>query len=285
MRSSPYADLSRPPLHEESLRRALVRPGELWSAIHVVPETGSTNADLIAAARHGEPHGSVLVAERQTAGRGRLDRPWLAPAQAAITMSVLLRPGEQVPPARLGWLPLLAGVALAETISRLGEVGAVLKWPNDLLVRTDGGEDDFGKCAGVLAEVSGDAVVIGVGLNVAQRADELPAPTGAGAYPPTSLALVAAACTDRDPLLRALLRRLAEWYDGFVTAGGDPDGSGLRAAYRERSHTVSRPLVVALPGGELVRGVATDVDIDGRLVVDTAQGARPLAAGDVLRVR
>ena len=283
MGSSPYADLSRPPLREDTLRQALVRPGGMWSAVRVVRETGSTNADLAAAARAGEPGGAVLVAERQGAGRGRLDRSWVAPAQASITMSVLLRPA--VPPAQLGWLPLLAGVSLAEEVGRLGLVDAALKWPNDLLARPEKSDTDYGKCAGVLAEAVDGAVVIGIGLNVNQRADELPGQPDPRAFPPTSLALLGAACTDRDPLVRAILRGLSTWYQRWLDAGGNADASGLREAYRGLCRTIGAEVAVAVPGGEVVRGIAVDVDIEGRLVVDTPGGQRSLAAGDVLRVR
>jgi BirA family transcriptional regulator, biotin operon repressor / biotin---[acetyl-CoA-carboxylase] ligase len=283
MGSSPYVDLSRPPLREDSLRRALVRPGGTWSAVRVVRETGSTNADLVAAAQAGEPAGSVLVAERQGAGRGRMDRSWVAPAQASITMSVLLRPA--VPAAQFGWLPLLAGVALAEEVGRLGRLDAALKWPNDLLVRPEKADSDYGKCAGVLAEAVGNAVIIGVGLNVNQRADELPGQPDPRAYPPTSLALLGSACIDRDPLVRAILRGLSTWYQRWLEAAGDPEASGLHEAYRGLCRTIGTEVAVAVPGGEVVRGNAVDVDAEGRLVVETPAGRRSLAAGDVLRVR
>jgi len=91
--------------------------------------------------------------------------------------------------------------------------------------------------------------------------------------------------TDRDPLLRAVLRRLADWYQRWVEAGGDPDASGLRAAYRDCCVTLGAEVTVALPAGDPVTGYAVDVDVDGRLVLRTASGERALAAGDVLRVR
>jgi BirA family biotin operon repressor/biotin-[acetyl-CoA-carboxylase] ligase len=207
MSSSPYANLSRPPLHEAGLRRALLVDGGLWTELRVVAETGSTNADVAEDARAGADEGLVLIAETQHAGRGRLDRRWEAPAQSSIMLSALVRP--VVPPVRLGWLPLLAGVALAESVGRIAVVDAGLKWPNDLLVRSMAGRDGYGKCAGVLAEAVGDGVVLGVGLNVTQRADELPPPVGAG-HPATSLELAGALCTDRDPLLRGLHRTLAD---------------------------------------------------------------------------
>jgi BirA family biotin operon repressor/biotin-[acetyl-CoA-carboxylase] ligase len=276
---SPYADLSRPPLSPVALRRALVVPGGLWTDLRVVAETGSTNADVMAAAQAGAPEGLVIVAEQQSAGRGRLDRRWQAPAQAALTLSVLLRPAA----GRVSWLPLLAGVALADAVGRLAEVEAALKWPNDLLVRLPGG--GWGKCAGILAEAGADAVVLGIGLNVLQRADELPPPLDPSAFPPTSLALAGATLSDRPPLLKALLRALADRYRVYQAAGGDPVESGLVEAYRERCATIGQPVTVSLPGGGQRRGQACDIDADGRLVIADGVGTHALAAGDVHHVR
>jgi BirA family biotin operon repressor/biotin-[acetyl-CoA-carboxylase] ligase len=286
---SPYTDLGRPPLREPALRRALVVPGGLWTDVRVVSETGSTNVDVAEAARAGAPEGLVLVAERQTAGRGRMGRAWLAPARAGITVSVLLRP--EVPAHRLGWVPLLVGVAAVEAVGRIAIVDTVLKWPNDVLARPATSDGPYGKCAGILAEGLPSAVVVGIGLNVSQRTDELPPPAPDAARPSssplaaTSLALVDAASTDRDPLLRAILRRLAEWYDRWRVADGDADACGLREAYRECCLTIGADVVVSRPGGDALRGRASDVDVDGRLVVATADGPRAVAAGDVHHVR
>ncbi|MBL7254842.1 biotin--[acetyl-CoA-carboxylase] ligase [Paractinoplanes lichenicola] len=282
--ASPFTDLDRPPLSERSLARALVTLGSLWSRVDVRAATASTNADVAAAAARGEPEGLVVVAEQQTAGRGRRDRQWTSPARAGLTVSVLLRPGQAdrerewaaLTPASFAWLPLLAGVALREAAERVAEVEAALKWPNDLLV---GG----GKCAGILAEVAGDAVVVGIGLNVTTRAEELPETTG---LPATSLKVAGAAVTDRDPLLRALLRGFASWYSGWREAGGDAEMSGLLAAYRRSCATIGKQVRVLLPAGEPLTGEATDVDRDGQLIVRTADGAvHRVSAGDVLHVR
>ncbi|MFV2120547.1 biotin--[acetyl-CoA-carboxylase] ligase [Streptomyces sp. Act-28] len=214
-----WSDLERPPLSAPALRRALLRPGSLWTSLDLVPTTGSTNTDLASRAA-GLPEGAVLVAEEQTAGRGRLDRVWSAPARSGLFFSVLLEP--DVPARHLAWLPLLTGVAVATALARAAGVDTALKWPNDLLVEV-GGEER--KTGGILAERAGDhGVVVGVGLNVTLRADELPVPTAG------SLALAGAVCTDRDPLLRAVLRSLEEWYGGWTAAGGDPSASGLQAA-------------------------------------------------------
>ena len=275
MPASPYSDLERPPLPGRSLERALLVPGGLWRRLEVKAETGSTNADVSAAARAGEPEGLIVIAEQQNAGRGRRDRDWVSPARAGLTLSVLLRPGE-VPNRNWGWLPLLAGVALQEAVQRIAEVDAALKWPNDLLVQD-------AKCAGILAEVAGDAVVLGIGLNVTTRVDELPATTGLAA---TSLQIAGAKSTDRDPLLKALLRGLARWYEGWRETGGDAELCGLLAAYRRGCSTIGRDVRVQLPVGEVLTGRATTVDTEGRLVIRTADGdEKRVSAGDVLHVR
>ncbi|MEV8513911.1 biotin--[acetyl-CoA-carboxylase] ligase [Dactylosporangium sp. NPDC051484] len=268
-----YSDLNRPPLHQAALRRALVVPGGFWTDLRIVDETASTNADVSTAAHDGAPEGLVIVAERQSAGRGRLGRQWQSPARAGLSLSLLLRP--RVPPARLGWLPLLAGVALAEAVRRVAGIDAYLKWPNDLLLRGDR------KTAGILAEVADDgAVVIGIGLNTTLREDELPRPDA------TSLALGGAASTDRDPLLRALLRATADWYARFTEHDGDPDASGLREAYVLHCGTIGRRVHVELPGGEELEGLAAGVDGDGRLQVTDRLGAvHAVAAGDVVHAR
>jgi BirA family biotin operon repressor/biotin-[acetyl-CoA-carboxylase] ligase len=268
--SSRWSDLDRPALDEAALAAALMRDSRLWRRLEVVPEIGSTNAELVAAAAQGAPEGSVLVAEHQGAGRGRLDRVWTSPPRAGITVSFLVRP--DVPAARRGWLPLLTGVALAESVGELTGVRASLKWPNDLLAL------DGRKLAGILAEASSGAVVVGVGLNVTTRADELP-PTG------TSLAQVLGAPVDRGPLLLAFLRAVERRYLAWVEALGDPIASGLATDYLAWCSTVGLDVVVTMPDGGTLEGRAEAVDWDGRLVVRTGEGPVELASGDVQHVR
>jgi BirA family biotin operon repressor/biotin-[acetyl-CoA-carboxylase] ligase len=271
-----WTDLERPPLDVAALRAALVAPAGDWASLDVVARTGSTNADLLVAARGGAADRSVLVAEQQDAGRGRHARTWTSPARAGLSMSVLLRT-TGVPLSVLGWLPLLAGVAVADAVQRLAEVEVTLKWPNDVLI-------DGRKLGGILAEVAATtpepAVVVGLGLNVSLRAEELPVPTA------TSLLLAEAACTDRDPLLRAVLRELAAREARWRSAGGDPVRSGLIADYRARCSTLGRTVVVTLPEGRALNGEAVDVDDMGRLVVRDAEGVQhSVSAGDVTHVR
>ncbi|MFF2020561.1 biotin--[acetyl-CoA-carboxylase] ligase [Streptomyces sp. NPDC058171] len=282
-----WSDLDRPPLNAAALRRALVRPDSLWTSLDVVRETGSTNSDLTAltarAARPGSlPEGAVLVAEAQHAARGRLDRRWSAPARSGLFVSVLLTPGDErrgaVPVERWGWIPLLAGVAVATALSRAAGVDTALKWPNDLLVTVDGEER---KAGGILAERAGDgSVVLGIGLNVSLTADELPVP-GAG-----SLLLAGARTTDRDPLLRAVLRSLEQWYGDWRAAGGDPVASGLQETYAAGCATLGRRVRALLPGEREVSGEAVALDGDGRLVIATDEGGlQSVGAGDIVHLR
>ena len=270
---------------DEGMLRAAV-PGGVWTAIDVVASTGSTNADLLAraVAAPDSPEGQVLVAEEQTAGRGRLGRTWTSVPGASLTFSVLLRPAS-VPPDRRGWLSLLAGVAVASAVRSVtggvaGDVGvdAMLKWPNDVLVGDR-------KLAGILIEQSpdGSAVVIGTGLNVATPAAALPvSPVG---LPATSLLLEGAAVS-RETLLLAILGQLANWYVAF-RADPDPVRTGLLAEYRRLSGTLGQTVRVELPVGRVVTGVATDIDLDGRLLIVGNPGDPPTAvsAGDVVHVR
>ncbi|MEU6677304.1 biotin--[acetyl-CoA-carboxylase] ligase [Streptomyces sp. NPDC046925] len=277
-----WSDLDRPPLNAASLRRALVRGG-LWTSLDVVPATGSTNTDLVARADE-LPEGAVLVAEEQSSGRGRLDRRWSAPPRSGLFFSVLLKPGDGVPIERWGWLPLLAGVAVATGLSGAAGVDTALKWPNDLLV-TVGGEER--KAGGILAERAGavgggggGGVVVGIGINVTLRAEELPVP-GAG-----SLALAGAATTDRDTVLRAVLRSLEQWYGDWRAAAGDPVASRLQETYAAGCATLGRKVRAELPGDRSITGEAVALDGDGRLVLATGDGVQePVGAGDVVHLR
>jgi len=273
-----WSDLDRPPLNATALRRALVREGGLWSGLEVVQRTGSTNDDLVARVAAGPvPEGAVLVAEEQTTGKGRLDRRWSAPPRSGLFVSVLLRPAG-VPVERWGWLPLLTGVAVATGLARAAGVDMALKWPNDLLVTVDGEER---KAGGILLERAGDdGVVIGFGLNVSLRADELPV-AGAG-----SLLLAGAVNTDRDPLLRAVLRSLETWYGRWRAADGDPAACGLQEAYAAGCATLGRTVRAQLPGDRDLVSEAVAVDGDGRLVIATAEGVQaPVGAGDIVHLR
>lgn len=263
-------------LEQLSTRRLadrLVVPGGLWTEIKVVAETGSTNEDVLRLARHGAPAGLVLTTLAQTSGRGRQGRNWQSEPGAALMFSLLVRPWS-VPQAAMGWLPLLAGVAVADAIRDVTGVQARLKWPNDVLVGD-------GKLAGILAEQSGGAVVVGVGLNVLGRLDALPVPTA------TSLELHGAGDADRAELLAEILTGFERWYRSWTETGsGDADACGLRPEYLRLCATVGRRVNVALPGARLLTGAAIDVDTSGRLLVEPdAADVVAVSAGDVIHVR
>jgi BirA family biotin operon repressor/biotin-[acetyl-CoA-carboxylase] ligase len=266
--AQPDAAHQVPPLDAGALSAQLVRPGGLWREIRVVAETGSTNADLLGQAQAGAPAGLVLAAEAQTSGRGRLGRTWVSPPRSSLACSVLLRPAA-VPPSQRAWLPLLTGVAVASALRAEVAVAARLKWPNDVLV-------DGRKIAGILAEAHGDAIVIGIGLNVSLTRAELPVPTA------TSLVLENAPGADRGRLLTAILGELARRYAAWSS---DPDAPGLREEYLRWCATIGREVRVELPGGAVLSGTAADVDAAGRLAVRTGPGTTMVSAGDVVHVR
>jgi BirA family biotin operon repressor/biotin-[acetyl-CoA-carboxylase] ligase len=270
------------PIERATLLAELVDAESLWTQIDVVDETGSTNADLAQAARDGAPAGSVLLADHQSAGRGRLGRTWTAPPGTSIAMSVLLRPA--APLDRWTWLPLLAGLAVSDGIRQEADLPADLKWPNDVLVLGR-------KVSGVLAErvetSAGPAVVIGMGVNVHLTAEQLPVPTatslalvlaelGLGAFPLHRTSLVSTT-------LRSLERILARWEEVVAVPDLGPDALAL--AYRERCATIGREVRISLSDGTSVDGVARDVDAYGRLVLETPDGSRTFGAGDVVHLR
>jgi BirA family biotin operon repressor/biotin-[acetyl-CoA-carboxylase] ligase len=251
----------------------------MWTRLDVVASTGSTNADLLAraAAEPAGPEGQVLVAEEQTAGRGRLGRSWSSVPGEALTFSMLLRP-VTVPADRRGWLPLLTGVAVVTAVRSVSEVGAALKWPNDVVVSDR-------KLAGILAEQAPDesAVVIGIGLNVTTAAESLPvSPSGLTA---TSL-LAEGAKVSREELLGAVLAEFESRYAAF-RADPDPAGTGLLAEYRSLCTTLGQAVRADLPLGRVLTGTATDVDGSGRLLIAERPGDPPvpISAGDVVHVR
>ena len=264
----------RVPLDAAALGPALTGGGFVTS-VEVVDETSSTNADLLVRARDGAEQGTVLVAEYQHAGRGRFTRSWTSPPGAGLTFSVLVRPSS-VAMVRWGWLPLLTGVALHEAVRAVlaADADVALKWPNDLLLGPDGA-----KAAGILAEAGPDFVVVGIGLNVDHRADELPNAQASSlrlAFPGTSVT--------REALLVQVLESFGRWYGSWCDADGDPDASGLRAAYEAASATLGRTVQVSLAGREIT-GTAVAIDTNGALVVEEGVDRVTVSAGDVTHAR
>jgi BirA family transcriptional regulator, biotin operon repressor / biotin---[acetyl-CoA-carboxylase] ligase len=218
-----------------------------WHVEHV-SETGSTNADLLARVATDAPDRTVLAADHQTRGRGRLDRRWDAPPGANLLVSILFRHVPDAP----GELTRRVGLAAADAARELSGLDVGLKWPNDLVV-------DGAKLAGILAQrAPGGDVVVGLGLNVGWAPDGA-ARLGDHVTPPMALAAV------------------LEWYDRLP--------ADITHRYRDRLHTLGRRVRVELPDGEIV-GRATDVEPDGRLVVlDECGVTHRLDIGDVVHLR
>lgn len=247
-----------------------------WVVTHVV-ETGSTNADLVAAAARRAAHGTVLVADHQRTGRGRLGRSWVAPAGTALLFSALVRL-PRVPPARRGWIGAVLGLAIVAALRDRAGVAATLKWPNDVLI-------DGHKVAGILAEMAGDALVVGSGINITVAAADLPRADA------TSLLLAGAdpLASTPDVLLPEILRRFAALLARWEDADGDVDASGIRGEYRSACATLGATVTVQLPDGTAVTGRAVDVAPDGAIGVESESGqgslARYFSAGDVTHLR
>lgn len=247
-----------------------------WHTIEVVDSTGSTNADLIGRANAEGARavaGTVRMTSDQTSGRGRHARAWTAPAGSQLAISAAVAVEDAT--AQLGWLSLLAGVAVADAIENFDgtEVASALKWPNDVLV---GGA----KISGILSEYTatddGGLAVIGIGINTDMTREQLPVPTA------TSLAIAAGGEEPVDTtalagnVLRSLASLLARWPE---------DIDAVAAAYRARTDTVGRRVRLILPDDTEVLGTAVDVDEHGRIVVE-ADGERVVAAaGDVTHLR
>ena len=242
------------------------------SRLEFLAESASTNAALRALSADSDawPHLSVIVTDNQTAGRGRLDRSWQTPAGTALAVSVLVR---ELPSdlEAMGWLPLVAGLAMAEAVTvQLPDREVGVKWPNDVLV-------DGGKICGILAESTGSAVVIGTGINTAMTADQLPMPTA------TSFAALGAVA-DEDRLIADYLRRLGGLL-AALAAWGDAERSGVHDAVSARCTTIGREVEVSLPDGSALRGRALRLERDGRLCVAVDGTEHAIAAGDVVHAR
>lgn len=230
-----------------------------WALPEVLESTPSTMADVERRAAEGRPEGTVVVAEEQTAGRGRRGRTWESAARAGLWWSLLLRPAASTD--RLGWLPLVVGVGVARALRRVAGVDARLKWPNDVLVKDR-------KVAGVLAERLGSGdVVVGVGINVDQRASELP---DGG----TSLRMLGHP-VDRTALLMDVLVSVAEAYRRWDA------GDAFEGEYSALSCTLGHEVSADIGGHTLV-GVASRLGRSGELVISDADGVEHVvSAGDV----
>lgn len=249
--------------------RALLPDDTLWQVVEAVDSTGSTNADVAAWARAGETEGRVLVAAEQTAGRGRLDRTWVSPPGASLSLSMLLVPQPEFP--RWGWLSLLTGMAVASALTDIAPDPSrvQLKWPNDVLI-------DGGKVCGILSErvehAVGARAVVGLGLNLDLGADQLPVPTA------TSLSLEGFP-VDREGIVAGVLGHMERYYRVWQSSGS------LEGEYRRRCTSVGSELTITIAPDTVVRGRGHGVDEFGRLQVATDTGIQTFPVGDVVHAR
>ncbi|HEV2360800.1 MAG TPA: biotin--[acetyl-CoA-carboxylase] ligase [Acidimicrobiales bacterium] len=232
----------------------------------------STNRLALAAASEGAAEGLAVVAEEQTAGRGRMSRSWVAPAGSSILCSLLFRPGAALE--RRFLLTSVVALAAASSAAEVAGVECSLKWPNDLLAWDR-------KVAGILAEASGDAVVVGIGVNVNWPEGWPAGEVVAELEGATALNRVRGSEVDREELLAALLRGASERYRQLIAEDG---WRGQLSEYRRRCSTIGARVRVTLPDEEFV-GTALDVDDGGHLLVDIGACIRTVAAGDVVHVR
>jgi BirA family transcriptional regulator, biotin operon repressor / biotin---[acetyl-CoA-carboxylase] ligase len=269
----------REPLDSQSVKAALITPASPWREVEVHASVDSTN---LGALRDPRPW-RVVVADFQSAGRGRLARQWRAPAGTSIAVSAVV----PVPAGRsgdLGWLPLLSGMAMRAALADVAHVAGRLKWPNDVMVQeaAQGPSDDGApwlKISGVLCEMApgGDLVVIGSGANIAQERSELPVDTA------TSVALCGVRNVRREDVIMRYLGELADLHHAWV--GGGAGLEALRTEYRSWCLTIGLDVDVHQPDGQVARGTATGVDDTGRLVVVDGGSSRAHAAGDIVHVR
>lgn len=250
--------------------RARLRSRIVGRSLEVLETAGSTNDLAKAAGAAGLPDGHAVLADRQTAGRGRLDRRWESPGGLGLYVSVLLRP--PVPAHQAPLLTLAAGVAVCEALGEAVGVTAGLKWPNDVLVNDR-------KVAGILAELSASGcvirhVVVGIGINVNHAPADFPAALASTAG---SLFLATGRTFRRDAVAAALFNRLDRLYGRFC----EGERPAILAAARARSVILGRRIAV-LEGRERWEGLAEALDADGALLVrDDAGKLRPVHAGDV----
>jgi len=250
----------------------LLETHDLGRTVHAFDSLGSTSEHAFRLAAEGAEHGELVVAEQQTAGRGRRGRSWASPAGKNLYASLVLRP--ELPPQRAPELTLLAAVALAEALRGDGVVASI-KWPNDLQV---GGR----KIAGILTELSAEAdrvhfVVLGIGVNLNASPSDFPADVAETA---TSVQRVLGRRVNRAAFLARLLRTLEQWLDLHEQQGFEP----VRARWRALSSTLGEEVLVKAERREL-RGRAEDIDVDGALLLRTEDGLERVLAGDVEQVR
>ena len=252
-------DVPRPLLDQFAISEKISR---YWR-VSVVEVTGSTQDDISKRVSAGLAlNGEVLATEFQSAGKGRLDRKFDAPASTALLFSFYIEPQREK--SEWGFIPLLAGLAMAYTLNeRDRRCTITLKWPNDLIVADK-------KVGGIIAQVTPQGVIVGIGVNVSMSQEELPVSQA------TSLALQGFADLDRNSILAIFLDVFEDLFLRWQS------GEDLRHLYLQASATVGRSIRVELPGGAHIDGVATDISTQGELIL---MDGHHVSVGDVVHLR
>jgi len=266
------------PLNAQNIQRTLSTK-TFGRTLHVLEEVASTNTQAAVLAQDGAPHGTVVVAESQTSGRGRLGRHWHSPPGKNLYCSILLRslPTRERQPLWLSWIPLIAALAASRAVQVVANLKVSVKWPNDILI----GDRKLG---GILCESSGigtshAGVIIGTGLNVNIRRDEFPEELREIA---TSLAIEAQHPCDRTALLAALLAELETRCESFLT-GNHED---ILKEYMLRCATIGQRVRIELAHGEQIDGVAESIQADGSLrIIRKDRTTVDIRTGDVIHLR
>lgn len=250
-------DMPRAPLDQSQIAASL---SQYWR-VSVVDLTTSTQEDLLEKVSSRQVrNGDVIVADFQSAGRGRLDRTFIAPPSTSLLFSLYLNPKR--PRSEWGFLPLLAGLSVAEALNQISAT-VLIKWPNDLLINDN-------KVGGIISTIQGDGIVIGIGINVSMSSKQLPVPTA------TSLALEGFSILDRNTLLSRILTMLE---DNF---GQWDEGSSLSDRYLALSATLGCNVRIESPNGQIILSKAISIDEQGQLHLEDGQ---IVSVGDVIHLR
>ena len=270
------------PLNVDSIRSTLATR-VLGHRIELFEQLSSTNLEATTLGQAGVEHGTVVIADRQTAGRGRLARTWFSPGGANVYCSLVLR--ADIPTNRLSewlsWLPLITALAAAEAIESIVSAPVSLKWPNDLLMagRKVGGI----LCKNLQVSPSGPFQVIGVGINVNMNPDDFPAELRESA---TSLWNETHAVVDRNRLIAQFLLEMEQCLEELAGRGSQQ----LALAYQRRCSTIGSKVRASLADGSELTGYAESISQDGSLRITTQSGASPekiveLRVADIVHLR
>ncbi|NYE96607.1 BirA family biotin operon repressor/biotin-[acetyl-CoA-carboxylase] ligase [Psychromicrobium silvestre] len=285
------AESSRQPLDAELLRASLLSPAGPWNRVECLTQVDSSNTVLAQESSQSPqewPDLSVLTAEVQRQGKGRLDRSWVAPQGSALAISLLLRPTE-FGVESFGWLSMISAVAVCQLLEEVAGLKAVIKWPNDVLILDQSGRAK--KVCGILAQLvtlpgAHPAVVLGTGINVSQEAQELPTETS------TSVLLSGGAELDRNVLLTEYARNFASLYKRYAAVAGhallrtEAGDASMAEEVTSRLLSLGQQVRAELPGGKFLIGTATGIDAQGALLITDAQGSSTaVSAADVVHLR